>query len=48
VVVSENLFEKDFQDLDISYPRDDKHPEPLPQNQKLRPFYFMRRIERSI
>jgi len=43
--VNEHLFEKDFQDLDLKY---QAPPEPLPESKRLRPFYFMRRIEKTI
>ena len=49
--MNENLFEKDFQDLDLKFdgnPKYEAEEEKIPDSKSLRPFFFMRRIEKTI
>ena len=48
MIVNENLFEKDFQDLDIKYEQHSPEEQKVPINKRLRPFFFMRKIEKTI
>ena len=45
VIMSENAFDKDFQELGISIPI---RQDPVPPAREMRPFYYMRKIEKSI